>query len=315
MSFIYKVISPDEKLLGIAQLHWIYGAKAVAALGISVGLGLAFRSLISGFPYADFSRIGDVVFILSAVTGFSLFLFNVVMQFTTELGLTTQRIIYKKGLFFVDVREIDLEEIKSANVDNGFLGRILNYGYIQLDARFIKDIQLPAFEDPYRILKVINEIKANIKSDSLRLVIDQPLQAAASISQQQHPAIEGQATQHQGQAQLQQSQPQLQQSQPQVPQTPQQVQPPHLMKEERYRGLSNNPATNLREVSEEVNDFADNNVINKAIDKHKKYTGKTRKFKGKNQDPNQTNKRPKFFVHVDALRQKVLRDFKKAEEN
>lgn len=275
MSFIYKIIGPDEKLLGVAHLHWIYIVKAISWLFAGLVVGLGFDWMISQPSDGAMSGLGKVVFGIFAFSGAALAFFLIILKYTTELGLTTQRVIYKKGLFFVDVREIDLEEIKSAHIDNGTLGRILNYGYLQLDARFISDIKLPAFRDPYRIIKAMNEVRSKIKEDSMRFVLDQPQNASANfISQknQQQEYIEGSAI--------------------------------HQMDNQRYKSLPNNPAENLKQVSQEAGDISeyDTNPAPKGL-KHLK----------RSEMPQENKPRHKLFVHVDALRQKVMRDFEKAE--
>ena len=173
MAFINKVISPDEKLIGIARLHWIYGAKGLAWLGGLILLGGGIDILLTSYVDVGLAPIGNAVFWVCTLLGVVLFSIYFIAMMTSELGLTTERFIYKRGWLMVDVREIDLEEIKSETVDNGVWGRFLNYGYVQLDARFIADIGLPAISDPYRFIKAMNEARTNIKKDSMRVVIDQ----------------------------------------------------------------------------------------------------------------------------------------------
>lgn len=174
MAFIDRVVGPDEKLIGIVSVHWIYGAKGIAWMAglMLFGLFLDFQveKLIAGEPryggVVGLEVIGNYAFWTATFMGVLLLLLYVVMMLTTELGLTTKRIIYKRGLLFVDVKESDLEEIKAADIDNGFFGRILNYGYINFDARFVANVSLPAINDPYRFLKAMNEMRSDLKEGS-----------------------------------------------------------------------------------------------------------------------------------------------------
>ncbi len=55
---------------------------------------------------------------------------------------------------------VDNEEIKGEYVDNGMFGRWLNYGEIHMDARFVANFYVPNIEDPYRLIRTINETRA-----------------------------------------------------------------------------------------------------------------------------------------------------------
>lgn len=176
MSFTEKVIGPDEKLIGVARVHWIYGAKGLLWLVALIALG-AFLQTKATFYGAHWrvpalTIIGQYALYVGLVMGGLLFLFYSLMMLSTEIGLTTKRIVYKTGFIFVDIKEEDLEEIKGASVDNGFLGRFLNYGYVSLDARFISDVKFPAIADPYRYVKAVNEAKSEQKQDSMQIVLE-----------------------------------------------------------------------------------------------------------------------------------------------
>lgn len=188
MAFIDRIISPDEKLIGILPIHWIYGARGIAwfTLWITIGAVLAYAIRSTGVA----GTLPFAVFFVCFMIGLVLMLSFVLMLLTTELGLTTKRVIYKKGWIRVDVRESDLEEIKAAQIDNGLLGRILNYGYINFDARFVENVALPAIADPYRYLKAFNEARSELKGDTMNIVLGdsntnnvQPSAASKSVDE------------------------------------------------------------------------------------------------------------------------------------
>lgn len=172
MVFIDRVVGPDEKLIGILSVHWIYALRGFLWFCAFAGVGKFIDYQIADLVYnnpglqtnAGLMIIGDYAFYIGATIGGILMILFLIMYLTTELGLTTQRVIYKRGLLMVDVKESDLEEIKAADVDNGVLGRILNYGYINFDARFVENVTLPAIADPYRFVKALNEARTNIRN-------------------------------------------------------------------------------------------------------------------------------------------------------
>lgn len=227
MAFIYNIISPDEKLLGVARLHWIYLVKALAWAAGSILVGAYISISLANVLSGAFEPVGDFIFVISVIGGSSMAVFYIVLYYSTELGLTTQRCIYKRGLIFTDVREVDLEEIKSSHIDNGLLGRFLNYGYIHFDARFIEDIFLPAFADPYRFLKAINEVRTKLKDEPMNMVLSQAGGGPnANIVNNGTDDIVDSSTHMKQEA--------------------------HLMDDKRYKSLSNNPAENLSTIKDDL---------------------------------------------------------------
>ncbi len=180
MAFIKKIIGPDETLIGISTAHWVYGATGILWLAGLMMVGLALDYFASGFfeylfrDRNDFAayRIGDILFWLPTALGVVMFLLYFLMMISPEIGLTSKRVIYKRGIIFVDVKEVDIEEIKAANVDNGFFGRFLNYGHVIFDARFVQGMDLPAIGNPYRFVKALNDARSKLKEESITGIID-----------------------------------------------------------------------------------------------------------------------------------------------
>jgi hypothetical protein len=180
MAFINKIIGPDEKLVGISSIHWMYAAIGIMWMAAFLSLGFYLDSfatqLAFNFPgnpgVLATNIMGHAAFWICTTLGVLLFLLYFLAMVTTEIGLTNKRIIYKHGWIFVKVSEADLEEIKAAGVNNGLFGRFFNYGYIELDARFIKNMNFPAIGDPYRFVKAVNEIRGHLRQDSMTVVLE-----------------------------------------------------------------------------------------------------------------------------------------------
>ncbi|MCD8562622.1 MAG: PH domain-containing protein [Alphaproteobacteria bacterium] len=175
MTFLKRITGPDERLIGVCSAHWVYGAQGLAWLGVLAGGGMAAQVFLQDFainhsaqPFAPvLDIIGDYTLWTALALGVLLFLFYFVIMISTEVALTSKRVIFKHGLIAVDVREVDIEEVKEAHVNNGWLGRFFNYGYIVLDARFVENLVLPAIGDPYRFIKALNEARAQGGGTSL----------------------------------------------------------------------------------------------------------------------------------------------------
>lgn len=200
MSYVRKLMAQDEKLIGIARLHWIYVLKGLLWFVILAGAGWLFNAAMTRalfaisesmnsvyLPSMLMSMSNGVMFFLMG-GGFFVFLLFVINVLTTEIGLSTRRVMHKRGWIFVNVKQIDLEEIRGENLDLGYFGRILGYGYILLDCRFIGDIRLPAIEHPERFMRALHQARAETQ-DTLQMVVGKtgrmaPVQVAPEESMQ-----------------------------------------------------------------------------------------------------------------------------------
>lgn len=198
MSYIRKIIGKDEKLAGIARMHWIYIVQGIlwfiACVCVARLTGAVFNHLLAIIPAT--SSIGLPILALSAwLTPFALLFgaiicsFYVVKVLTTEIGLTSRRIIYKRGWLFVNIKEIDIEEIRGENLNTGYLGRFLNYGYINLDCRFIGDINLPAIENANNFLKALHKMRTEV-TDTVSLVVGDKTIAMVEDATKAPPALQ-----------------------------------------------------------------------------------------------------------------------------
>ncbi|QQG35783.1 MAG: PH domain-containing protein [Micavibrio aeruginosavorus] len=114
-------------------------------------------------PLADIPFLGShVALLLSLPGGFFICSLYLVKLLSTEIALTDMRLIYKIGLIFVEVEEIDLVEIRSEHVHHGLLGRLLGYGQVRLDSRFVGDIDLPAIKNPYKLIKAMHNARRKL---------------------------------------------------------------------------------------------------------------------------------------------------------
>lgn len=246
MAYIRKIVGADEKLIGIARLHWIYLIKGLLYLAACAFFAWALNALLFYGLSVLAGILGQSASLLPLVAlstylmpfmlsiGTIIFLFHLCKMLSTEIGLTSRRVIRKDGLIFVRVNEVDLEEIRGQNLDLGWFGRFLGYGYLNLDCRFIGDVKLPAIEKPERFLKALHKATADI-SDSLAKVMSYNSPEEASVPPEAVPAPAAEATILQQQQQqieiqqqqIQQIQKQQQQALPprQQPAAPQIVQP------------------------------------------------------------------------------------------
>lgn len=182
MSYVRKVVSHQERLLCIFQPHWIYVAEGVFWFFVLTAAGLIvdhffysyvgehrfFHGHIGGLHFRG--RFSEISLIFMTI-GIGVFWTYLMVYVSSEIGLTDQRIIHKKGLVFIEVDQVDLEDIRAEQVFHGWFGWLLGYGRIRMNCRFIEDVWLPAIYNPYRLVKASHN--ARLKHPLIEYGVDE----------------------------------------------------------------------------------------------------------------------------------------------
>lgn len=168
MSHIPRIINAEEKLLLIARPHWIYLLQGLLWTLLLFAAGLAADDYLA-LHLADschqvYVNLGFMQYTQSpfcfrwvlAAMGLAMLWVFIVTYLSVEIGLTDQRIIYKKGLFFIEVEQVGLEDVHGEEVFHGLFGWLLGYGKVRLECRYIGEIWLPALGKPYRLIKAMH---------------------------------------------------------------------------------------------------------------------------------------------------------------
>ena len=126
MSYINGVLQPDEQILRVGRVHWIVYVRpfVLAAIGV-LFLHLANRPNSLPTPML----IGASVCGVLAAIAFARAWF---WKWATELAITNRRIIYKRGFIWRDTVEMNMGKVETVEVQQSLLGRLLNYGTLQV---------------------------------------------------------------------------------------------------------------------------------------------------------------------------------------
>ncbi len=92
------------------------------------------------------------------VIGVVVILSAVIRRQTTELVLTDRRIIMKSGLISRDTVEMNLNKVESLHVNQGLLGRILNYGDVTVVGTGASLEPLRGIARPIELRKKLGEV-------------------------------------------------------------------------------------------------------------------------------------------------------------
>jgi uncharacterized membrane protein YdbT with pleckstrin-like domain len=129
MSYVRKVLLPGEQLVYETGLHWLVYGRAIVlfiiAAALSVGAlyvphdsqnGVLGQNVVLG--------LAGVVLVLAIIAAIA----AAIRRGTTELAITDQRVIFKRGIFARYTIEMNRSKVESVDVDQSILGRLLGYG-------------------------------------------------------------------------------------------------------------------------------------------------------------------------------------------
>lgn len=183
MLYIQESLAPGERILKFSQYHFIF--VAYSFLGAAFYIAAAIFTLFIGviYYYHDITTVPPwMIPKAAAALSFSdylkalwhtniiyrvmafLFLFmafiqvgsRLLVRMTTEMGVTNRRVVYKRGLISRKVEESRVDFIDGADLDQGIMGRIFNYGSVKVFGTGVEGIDFPRLmEDPVNFRRAI----------------------------------------------------------------------------------------------------------------------------------------------------------------
>jgi uncharacterized membrane protein YdbT with pleckstrin-like domain len=176
MLYVQQSLGADEELVHIGHFHWMYTLNAV--MSIVWGL-LACIAVITASVYFQSNVIMDGVeppsildqiqslhpgirlgAFLCIVLGLLRFAQMMVVKATTEIAITTARLIYKRGLVARYVGEMSIDRIEGVNVLQTILGRIFGYGRVMVRGMGVGEVVLPPLANPIAFRKAIEKARS-----------------------------------------------------------------------------------------------------------------------------------------------------------
>jgi uncharacterized membrane protein YdbT with pleckstrin-like domain len=131
MSYIETSLSEGEKVVKLFRLHWT-------------------------------ARLWLVLWIVLILPTFGIALLLAIYEWlrlrTLEYGVTNKRVILKKGIIGRYTEEMKIGSIETVAIDQGVLGRILDYGDVKVTGRGISDVVFKRMDDPMAVKRHIEGV-------------------------------------------------------------------------------------------------------------------------------------------------------------
>ena len=127
MSYVTKVLQPDETVLCTSKIHPLIYLRSFFILAIAAAIAV-------GAWYAPFEYqlwiLGLAAFV--GVLGLFGMMGAAIRRSSTELAVTDHRVIYKTGILSRHTAEMNRTKVESVDVEQSIAGRIFGYGTIIL---------------------------------------------------------------------------------------------------------------------------------------------------------------------------------------
>ncbi len=128
MSYVNDILQPGEHVLVIGRIHWIIYVPALFWLACAAA---AFGAS-AHFKYTDVQWLAWTATFIFLVFGIVAGVRAWWKSFTTEIAVTTSRVVHKKGFINRFTNEMNLDKVESVKVDQSILGRIFDYGTVSI---------------------------------------------------------------------------------------------------------------------------------------------------------------------------------------
>jgi uncharacterized membrane protein YdbT with pleckstrin-like domain len=167
MGYVRDSLGANEAIHYIAHFHWIRYALAYGVLAIAI--------IVSVLSY---DATYPLLALVPAAVGILLFVVMMVPIWTTEIGVTSQRVIYKRGLIQRETQEMQLRSVEQVSLDQDVLARILGYGWLEIHGTGEEVMILPAIGDPVAMRRALQEALGQIQGNAAE-VADETLAQSA----------------------------------------------------------------------------------------------------------------------------------------
>jgi uncharacterized membrane protein YdbT with pleckstrin-like domain len=164
MGYIEESLGGNETVHYIGHFHWMNYVFAYGALIIS--LILAIFSYSPQYP---------ALVVISPFIGILIFLAIMLPIWTTEVGVTNQRIILKRGLIQRRTKELQLRAIEEVSMDQDIFGRIFGYGKVEVFGTGEEEIKFPTLGDPLEMRRALQEAIGQAQNATAPVHVDEPV--------------------------------------------------------------------------------------------------------------------------------------------
>lgn len=133
-SYIERVLAVDEQIVYPAQLHWVIYLRGLMIMIVGALFGHFAGYGVTRFIGEDTAQMAArpimIIALLIIIWGTIDLLLAYIRQMSTELVVTTRRVVAKYGFVSTTTFELMIVKVEGANIDQTVTGRILGFGTV-----------------------------------------------------------------------------------------------------------------------------------------------------------------------------------------
>jgi len=156
MSYVKKNLLTDEEIIYTAKIHWLIYINGL----ILTVIGLGFIFWIQSINFKDesltaaFTSFGAIIVLIGALNLLGAF----IKRISTELAVTSMRVIAKFGLIRRNTVELNYSKIESIEVSQSIFQRIVNSGTLVVNGTGHVGTPIPNIDEPLVFRNKVMEI-------------------------------------------------------------------------------------------------------------------------------------------------------------
>jgi len=153
MSYIQQALGRDEEILHLFNLNKY--TLAIPYFLFTIAFGVLILGAISP------GDISPLIYLGVAVITFIAGIVNVFQLKSLEYGVTTVKIIFKKGIIARDSDEIHNVAVETIELDQGIFGRLFGFGNVIIRGRGNSTITMENLDEPLKVKIALEEAVFN----------------------------------------------------------------------------------------------------------------------------------------------------------
>ena len=138
MGYVDKNVLPGENIVYEAKIHWFIFVPGTIFFALGVFI----------FPMDTESGTGPVFGLIAIIIALISLTKAMILKTTTELAITSKRVIAKIGLIRRNTVELNHSKVESFNIDQSIPGRIFGFGTLIINGTGGGKTPIPSIDSP-----------------------------------------------------------------------------------------------------------------------------------------------------------------------
>jgi uncharacterized membrane protein YdbT with pleckstrin-like domain len=157
LSYLNRVLQPGETVLVRTRLHGVIFLRPIFLLVVAAGVAIAGYVLRANAQLAlALYALGGLIGLVGVVD----LIGKMILRGTTEFGVTSHRVVVKRGIFSLHTVEMNLDKVESVDVDQSLMGRMLGYGAVVIHGVGSRWDPIVGIGDPFAFRSAITTHRA-----------------------------------------------------------------------------------------------------------------------------------------------------------